>query len=110
MCTCLLLPYRSCLIPFQLWERTWERAYGQVVREAQRLERAGRAILRIEDGRAKAAEAEIRQPRRDPARKQEGGIACILDDPDRLRELREQMKKRDRKIGRQHRGSRGLTM
>ena len=107
--------------------------------EAQRLERAGRAILadqdtygayldavaagkprarltvdqlrsRIQDGRVGAAVAEKRQPRRHPAPKQEEGIAYILDDPERLRELREQMKKRDRKIGRQHRRSRGLTM
>ena len=107
--------------------------------EAQRLEEAGIVILadedtygayldavaagkprarltvdqlrsRIEDGRIKAAKAEKRQPRQDPAPKQEEGIAYILDDPDRLRELREQMKKREHKIGRQHRRSRGRSM
>ena len=107
--------------------------------EAQRLERAGRAILadddtygaylgavaagkprarltadqlrsRIEDGRVKAAESENPEPRRDPAPKQQEGIAHILDDPERLRELREQLKERERKIGRQHKRSRGRHM
>ena len=106
--------------------------------EAQLLERAGKAILadedtygayfdavaagkprarltvdqlrsRIEDGRVKAAKSETPEPRRDPASKQQEGIAYILDDPERLRELREQLKKRERRIGRQHKKSRGLT-
>ena len=104
--------------------------------EAQRLAKAGRAILadedpygayldavaagkprarltvdqlhrRIEDARVEAAKPQTPEPRRDPAPGHEFGIAYILDDRDRLRELREQMKKRDRKIGRQHRRSRG---
>ncbi len=108
-------------------------------KKAQRLEKAGSAILtdeetygawldavaagkprarltvdqlrsRIEDGRVKAAEAEKRGPRRDPAPKRQEGIAYILDDPERLRELREQLKKRGRKVGRQHRRGRGLGM
>ena len=107
--------------------------------EAQRLERAGRAILadedtygawldgvaagkprarltvdqlrsRIEEGRVKAARAAKPERRREPTQKQEEGIAFILDDPDRLRELREQLKTRERKIGRQHRKSRGLSI
>ena len=107
--------------------------------EAQRLEEAGRAILadedtygayldavaagkprarltvdqlhsRIEDGRVKAAKSEKPEPRREPTPKQQEGIAYILDDPERLRELREQLKKRERKIGRQHKRSRGLSM
>ena len=107
--------------------------------EAQRLERAGRAILededtygayldavaagkprtrltvdqlrsRIEDGRVKAAKSKKPEPRRGPTPKQQEGIAYILDDPERLRELREQLKKRQREIGRQHRKSRGLSI
>ena len=107
--------------------------------EAQQLERAGRAILvdedtygayldavaagkprvrltvdqlrsRIEDGRLEAAKSEKPEPRRDPAPKQQEGIAYILEDPERLRELRAQLKRRERKIGRQHKKSRGLSM
>ena len=107
-------------------------------REAQRLAKAGRAILadedtygayldavaagkprarltvdqlrsRIEDGPVKAAKAEKPEPRRDPAPKQEEGIAYILEDPEKLRELREQLKKRERRVGRQHKRSRGLS-
>ena len=107
--------------------------------EAQRLEEAGRAILldedtygayldaaaagkprarltvdqlrsRIEHGRVKAAKSEKPEPRRDLASKQQEGIAYILDDPERLRELREQLKRRERQILRQHRRSRGLNM
>ncbi len=106
--------------------------------EAQRLKEAGRAILtdedtygayldavaagkprlrltvdqlrsRIEDGRVRAAKSEKPEPRRDPAPKQEEGIAYILDDPERLRELRQQLKERQRKAGRQHKRSRGLS-
>ena len=108
-------------------------------REAQRLETAGRAILadentygayldavaagkprarltvdqlrsRIDDGRLKAAKVNEPAPRREPAQEQQEGIAYILDDPEKLRELREHLKKRERKIGRQHRRSRGLSM
>ena len=107
--------------------------------EAQRLERAGRTILadedtygayldavaagkprarltvdqlrsRIEDGRVKAAKAEKPEPRREPAPKHQEGIAYILDDPERLRELRDQLKKRERKLGRHRNRSRGLSM
>ena len=107
--------------------------------EAQRLEKAGRAILadedtcgvyldaiaagkprarltvdqlrsRIDDGRVKAAKSEKPEPRRDPAIKQQEGIAYILEDPEKLRELREQLKKHERRIGRQHRRSRGRSM
>ena len=107
--------------------------------EAQRLERAGRAILAdedtygayldavaagkprarltvdqlrscIEDGRVKAAKSEKPEPRHEPAPKQQEGIAYILEDPEKLRELREQLKNRERKIGRQQKKSRGLSM
>ena len=106
--------------------------------EAQRLEKAGRAILtdedtygayldavaagkprtrltvdqlrsRIEDGRVRAAKTKRPEPRLDPAPKQQEGIAYILDDPERLRELREQLKRRGRKLGRHHNRSRGLS-
>ena len=105
--------------------------------EAQRLERAGRAILadqdtygaylddvaagkprarltvdqlrsRIEDGRVQAGKSDKPEPRREPAPKQQEGIAYILDDPERLRELREQLKKRERKIGRHHHRTRSI--
>ena len=107
--------------------------------EAQRLEEASRVILadedtygayldavaagkprarltvdqlrsRIEDGRAKAIKSEKPEPRRGPAPKQQEGIAYILDDPERLRQLREQLKERERKMGRQHKRSRGQSM
>ena len=108
-------------------------------REARRLEAAGRAILadedtygayldalpagkprtrmtvdqlrsRIGDGRVKADKSERPEPRREPAPRQEEGIAYILEDPDRLRELREQLKKRERRMGRQHKRSRRLSV
>ena len=107
--------------------------------EAQRLAKAGRAILadedtygayldavaagkprarltvdqlhsRVQDGRVKAAMSKKPEPRRDPAPKQEQGIAYILDDPEKLRQMREQLKKRERRIGRQFKRSRGLGM
>ena len=107
--------------------------------EARRLAKAGRAILadedtygayfdavaagkprarltvdqlrnRIEDGRVKAAKSEKPGPRRDPAPTQEEGIAYILEDPEKLRELREQLKKRERQFGRQHKRNRGLSI
>ncbi len=107
--------------------------------EAQRLAEAGRAILadegtygayldalaagkprarltvdqlrtRIEDGRVKAAKPEIPEPRRDSAAKQQEGIAYVLEDPAKLKELREQLKRRERQVGRQHKRSRGLSI
>ena len=107
--------------------------------EARRLENAGRAILadhdtygayleavaagkprvrltvdqlrsRVEDGRFRATRVETTEPRREPARKQEEGIAYILEDPEKLRELREQLKKRERKIGRQHKRNHSRTL
>ena len=65
---------------------------------------------RIELGRVETSEAEEPEPRRDPAPQQQEGIAYILDDPERLRELRDQLKRRDRKISRHHKRSRGLSM
>ena len=54
-----------------------------------------------------------RQPRNQPRPAVEGerqGIAWILDDPEKLRELREKAKERDRKLGRHMRKSRGISM
>ena len=54
-----------------------------------------------------------RQPRHQPRSAVEGerqGIAWILDDPEKLRELREKAEKRERKLGRHMRRSRGLSM
>ena len=107
--------------------------------EAQRLQEAGRAILadedtygayldavaagktrarltvdqlhsRIEDGRVKATRSERPESRRDPAPRQKEGIAYILDDPEKLRELREQLKKRERMLDGRHKKSRGLSI
>ena len=108
-------------------------------REAQRLEEAGLAILededthgayldaiaagkprtrltidqlrsRIKDGRSESVEPETVGVRRESTPKQEEGIAYILDDLESLRELREQLKNRERKLGRHHRRSRGRSM
>ena len=65
---------------------------------------------RIEDGHVKPAKSEKPEPRRDPALKQREGIAYILDDPEKLKQLREQLKNRERKMGRHHKKSRGLSM
>ena len=107
--------------------------------EARRLEKAGKAILadedtygayldavaagqsrarltveqlhsRMEEGCVKTAKSEQSEPRRSPAPKQQEGIAYILENPAILRELREQLKKRERKIGRHRRSSRGRSM
>ena len=54
-----------------------------------------------------------RQPRNQPRPAVEGerqGIAWILDDPEKLRELREKAEKRERKLGRHMRRSRGISM
>ena len=65
---------------------------------------------RIEDGRVKAAKPEEPESRRKSTQARQEGIAYILDDPQKLRELREQLKKRERTFGRHHKRSRGLTM
>ena len=64
---------------------------------------------RIEDGRVEAAQQEESDPRKAASTKEEG-IAYVLEDPEKLRELREQLKKRERKISRQLKRSRGLSM
>ena len=65
---------------------------------------------RIEDVGVPTARAEKPEPRREPALREQEGMAWILDDPEKLRELREQYKKRERKLGRHMRRSRGLSM
>ena len=70
---------------------------------------------RLRAGRVEAVSprAEARDPkqRTEPAPKQEEeGFAHILDDPKKLRELREKAEKRDRNLGRHMRRSRGLSM
>ena len=107
--------------------------------EARRLEKAGKAILadqdtygayldavaagksrarltvdqlqsRIEEARVKTDESEQPEPRRSSAPKQQEGIAYILEDPEKLRELREQLRNRQRKLGRHRRKSPGRSM
>ena len=51
---------------------------------------------RIEEGRVEAPKTEERPPRREPAPKKEEGIAHILDDPEKLAELRKQREERER--------------
>ena len=65
---------------------------------------------RLRENRSRTAKPEVRQPRPEPAPKQEQGFAHILDDPEKLRELREKAKQRNRKRGRHLRRSRGLSM
>ena len=67
-------------------------------------------LLKGSNFHSKAGKVEQPKPRREPAPQREQGIAYILDDPERLRELREQMKKRELNTVRQHKGSRGLSM
>ena len=74
-----------------------------------------RARLTVEQLRNRLHEVtvEAREPR--PYRpesgpKQREGFAHILDDPEKLRELRAKARERDRKLGRHHRRSRGLSI
>ena len=69
---------------------------------------------RLRENRTRAAKQEVRQPGPDPTprptSRQEQGFAHILDDPEKLRELREKAKRRDRKRGKYLRRSRGLSL
>ena len=65
---------------------------------------------RLRENRTRAAKPEARQARPEPKPKQEQGFAHILDNREKLRELREKAEKRDRKRGRHLRRRRGLTM
>ncbi len=89
---------------------------------------------RLDEKRALAAEPEARPPRREPKLRQEEGFAHrldddrqpqnqprpavegeqqrfahILDNPEKLRKLREKTEQQDRKLGRHMRKSRGLS-
>ena len=63
---------------------------------------------RLRENRTRAATPEVRQPRREPAPKHEQGFAHIIENREKLRELREKAEQQDRKRGRYLRRSRGL--
>ena len=65
---------------------------------------------RLRENRTRVRKPKAQQPRTEPVPKpkQEQGFAHILEDPEKLRELREKAKKRDRKRGRHLRRSRSL--
>ena len=65
---------------------------------------------RLRQNRTHAPKPEVRQPRREPTPKQEQGFAHILDDREKLRQLREKAEQQDRKRGRHLRRSRGLSI
>ena len=63
---------------------------------------------RLHEVAGEAQEPRPYRPESDP--KQREGFAHILDDPEKLRELRAKARERDRKLGRHHRRSRGLSI
>ena len=65
---------------------------------------------RLRENRIHPPKPEVRQPRREPTPKQEQGFAHILDDPEKLRELREKAERQNRNLGKQQRRSRGISM
>ena len=65
---------------------------------------------RIEEGHVQEQKAEERRPRREPAPRQEEGIAYILHDPGKLAELRKQREERECKEGKQQRKGRHWSM
>ena len=65
---------------------------------------------RLHHGGVAAPEPTEPKPRPKPAPKEEEGFAHILDDPEKLRELREKAEQQNRKLGRHQRTSRGLSM
>ena len=65
---------------------------------------------RIEEGRVEAPKAEERQSQREPAPKQEEGIAYILNDPEKLEEFRKRREERERKEGKEQRKGRHWSM
>ena len=107
--------------------------------EAQRLESVGKAMLadeetygayldavpagkprvglavnqlrdRIQDGHVDLAQAAGSSSGRRQDTKHDKGIAYILDDPEKLRDLREQRRNRERRIARQRKRRHGLSM
>ena len=65
---------------------------------------------RLHQGRVAAPEPTEPKPSPKPAPREEEGFAHILDDPEKLRQLREKAEQQDRKLGRHQRRSRGLSM
>ena len=65
---------------------------------------------RLRENHTRARKPEARQPRPEPAPKQEQGFAHILEDREKLRELREKAGHRGRERGRHLRRSRGLSI
>ena len=64
----------------------------------------------LRENRARVRKPETQRPRPDPTPRQEQGFAHILDDPEKLRELREKANKRHRKRGKHMRRNRGLSI
>ena len=65
---------------------------------------------RLRENHTRAAKPEVRQTQPEPKPKREQGFAHILDDREKLRELRDKAEQRERKPGRHLRRSRGLSM
>ena len=65
---------------------------------------------RLRENRTRAPHQEVRQPRRESTAKQEQGFAHILDDREKLRELRQQAELRDRGLSKRQRRKRGLQI
>ena len=65
---------------------------------------------RLRENRARASTREVRHGQQEPTPKHEQGFAHILDDREKLKELREKAEQRERKRGRHLRRSRGLSM
>ena len=63
---------------------------------------------RLRENRTRAQKPKAQQPRRESTAEQEQGFAHILDDREKLRELREKAEQRARKRGKHMRRSRGL--
>ena len=63
---------------------------------------------RLRENHTHARKPKAPQPQREPTAEQEQGFAHILDDREKLRELREKAEQRDRALGRRQRRKRGL--
>ena len=92
-----------------------EERYGAYL-DAMTIGKA-RALLTVEQlrnrlhhGRVAAPKPTEPKPRPTRAPNEEEGFAHILDNPEKLRELREKAEQRERKLGRHQRRGRGLSM
>ena len=65
---------------------------------------------RLHHSRVATPEPTESKPRSKPAPKEQDGFAYILDDPEKLRDLRDKAEQQERKLGRHQRRSRGLSM